>query len=122
MMSIAILFLGYCKHKHGQVRGFCTILTKINDIDNDIKFRVLQPEHGAHTLMCKNSLVANPVHVHGVFIYAQSHHVIIWISIWTINHIASYPVLLKRAWYRLSTYARILTILSGNKKVITWAI
>ena len=32
MMSIAILVLEYCKHKHGQVRGFCTILTKITDV------------------------------------------------------------------------------------------
>ena len=33
MMSIAILVLEYCKHKHGQVRRFCTILTKITDVD-----------------------------------------------------------------------------------------
>ena len=30
MMSIAIL--EYCKHKHGQVRGFCTIF---NDVDKE---------------------------------------------------------------------------------------
>ena len=35
MMSIAILVLEYCKHKHGQVRGFCTILTKTNDVDKE---------------------------------------------------------------------------------------
>ena len=64
MMSIAILVLEYCKQKHGQVRGFCTILTKSNDVD---KFRVIQPEHGVPALMCKNVPVSNPVH--GVFIY-----------------------------------------------------
>ena len=66
MMSIAILVLEYCKHKHGQVRGFCTLLTKIADVGN-IKFREIQPEHRVPALMCKNFLVTNPVH--GVFIY-----------------------------------------------------
>ena len=35
MVSIAISVLEYCKHKHGQVRGFGTILTKINDVDKE---------------------------------------------------------------------------------------
>ena len=35
MISIAILVLEYCKHKHGQARGFCTIVTKINDVDKE---------------------------------------------------------------------------------------
>ena len=53
MMSIAILVLEYCKHKHGQVRGFRTILTKSNDVD---KFRVILAENGVPALMCKNFL------------------------------------------------------------------
>ena len=35
MIGIAILVLEYSKHKHDQVREFCTILTKINGVDED---------------------------------------------------------------------------------------
>ena len=54
MMGIAILVLEYCKHKHGQVRGFCTILTRINDIDKEYQVQRNSARTLNAVLMCKN--------------------------------------------------------------------
>ena len=62
MMSIAILVLEYCKHKHGQVRRFCTILTKSNNVDNLARTRSARANVQKFT-------VSNPLH--GVFIYVS---------------------------------------------------
>ena len=62
MMSIAILVLEYCKHKHGQIRGFCTILTKINDVDKEYQVQRNSYRTLSVRANVQNSLVANPVH------------------------------------------------------------
>ena len=43
-----VLILEYCKHKHSQVRGFSTILTKINDVDKDTVYPVFEYSRPPH--------------------------------------------------------------------------
>ena len=57
------------KHKHGQVRGFCTILTKINDVDKEYQVqRNSARTQSVRAIVQKFPIDINPVH--GVFVYA----------------------------------------------------
>ena len=48
-------------------RVLYTFDKKITDVDKEYQIQRFQPEHRVPALMCKNSLVTNPVHA--VFIY-----------------------------------------------------